>query len=384
MTSIPFGRVSRFATTAVLLSRIAAAQQPARQAPVEVVVPAPPVPAMAGGRRVLAYELHVTNLGQRALAVRSVEVFSSLGAAIPDTVLSGPALRAAFQIGAAMHMGPAPDTLRIDAGARAVVFMWIAANAAARIPALLRHRLTFASLDDGAVSVIDSLVTRVDATPVPVIAAPFRGGEWLAGNGPSDSSAHRRSLIPLNGKAWIAQRFATDWVKIGPNGNTSHDGRSRNENFWGYGEPVLAVADAEVASAVDSMPDNIPGKLPAVTVAGISGNHVILRLSDGRYALYAHLQHGSLKVRRGQRVKRGDVIALLGNSGQATAPHLHFQVMNAPSSVAAEGVPFAFEQFTFEGFGRDYEPDKPHKAIVMRREMPVDDAVVRFPDGLLR
>jgi hypothetical protein len=53
--------------------------------------------------------------------------------------------------------------------------------------------------------------------------------------------------------------------------------------------------------------------------------------------------------------------------------------MDAPSDLAAEGVPFVFDQFTFEGFGRDYEPDKPHPSVVKRREMPMDDAVVRFP-----
>jgi hypothetical protein len=210
----------------------------------------------------------------------------------------------------------------------------------------------------------------------------MRDGDWHAGEGPSNSSSHRRSIIPLNGKAWLAQRFAIDWVKIGVNGNTWHDDRSRNENFWSFGEPVLAVADAEVVSVSDSVPDNTPGKpLPPITVANISGNHVILKLGEAKYVLYAHLKRASITVRPGQHIHRGDVIGLLGSSGQATAPHLHFQIMTSPSDLASEGIPFAFDEFTFIGFGRDYEPDKPHLSVPKRREMPVDDAVVHFPKG---
>jgi len=72
------------------------------------------------------------------------------------------------------------------------------------------------------------------------------------------------------------------------------------------------------------------------------------------------------------------VLGLLGNSGQTTGPHLHFQVMDAPSPLAAEGIPFVFDRFVFLGFGRDYEPTSRVEAV-RRREIPIDDAVVHFP-----
>jgi hypothetical protein len=282
--------------------------------------------------------------------------------------------------------GSAANPLRIDVGQRAVVFLWLTFATTDRTPALLRHRLTFTVLDSAGrpaspvPSVIDSVITPVNADDGVAISTPMHGGDWLTGEGPSNSSSHRRSLIPLNGKAWISQRFAIDWVKVGPNGNTFHDDRSRNENFWGFGEPVLAVADGEVTTVSDSIADNVPGMLPTnTTIANLSGNHVILRIGKSRYVMYGHLKHSSVRVHTGQRVKVGDVLGLLGNSGQATAPHLHFQVMDAASDVAAEGIPFTFDQFTFLGFGRDYEPDKPHLSIVKRHELPIDDAVVHFP-----
>jgi hypothetical protein len=343
---------------------------------------------MADGKRILGYELHVTNFGSRPLQLRSVEIFPSLAATRPIASLRDSSLRASMQVGPAMRMDGAPgshEPLSIAPGERAIVFLWLTLSATENPPSLLRHRLAFAEPDSAGrartiLSLIDGLVTPVGHENVLILGTPMRGGDWLAGSGPSNSSDHRRTLVPLNGKVWISQRFAIDWAKVGPNGNTWHGDRGRNENFWGFGEPVLAVADGEVVTVSDSIPDNTPGKLPvAPTITNIAGNHVILRVGPSRYVMYAHLERGSVRVRAGQHVKRGDAIALLGNSGQATAPHLHLQVMDAPSDLAAEGIPFVFERFTFIGFGRDYEPDKPHASIPKRREMPIDDAVVHFP-----
>jgi murein DD-endopeptidase len=372
-----------------------AAQVQPRQARVEVSIPKSPAPVMADGKRLLGYELHVTNFDPHPLHLRSVEVFSSLAAARPIVSLKDSLLRAAVQVGPVMQMaamsanhGASDDAPRIAPGERAIIFLWLTLSPTERAPALLRHRLTFGVIESTgkaseASAVIDGLVATADHDNILILGTPMRGGDWLAGGGPSNSSDHRRSIVPLNGKLWISQRFATDWVKIGPNGNTWHGDRSRNENFWGFGEPVLAVADAEVVTVSDSIPDNIPGKLPAApTVTNIAGNHVILRVGPSRYVMYGHLKYGSVRVHAGEHVKRGDTIALLGNSGQATGPHLHFQVMDAASDLAAEGTPFVFDRFTFIGFGRNYEPDKPHLSISKQRELPVDDAVVHFPgDG---
>jgi len=382
-----------FLISAATLTPPLGAQSSQRQAAVEVSILKAPTPVMADGKRLLGYELHVTNFDSHPLQLRSVEIFPSLAATRPIASLRDSSLRASVQIGPVMRMadarpgghGRSDDTAIVAPGERAIVFLWLTLSPSEPTPALLRHRLTFTALDSAGrarttPSVIDSLVVPVDHENVLIFGTPMRGGDWLAGSGPSNSSDHRRTLVPLNGKVWISQRFAIDWVKVGANGNTWHGDRGRNENFWGFGEPVLAVADGEVVTASDSIPDNVPGRLPAAaTVTNIAGNHVILRVGPSRYVMYAHLERGSVRVHAGEHVKRGDPIGLLGNSGQATAPHLHFQVMDAPSDLAAEGVPFVFERFTFIGFGRDYEPDKPHPSIPKRREMPLDDAVIHFP-----
>jgi Peptidase family M23 len=122
--------------------------------------------------------------------------------------------------------------------------------------------------------------------------------------------------------------------------------------LYSYGSEVLAVADARFSDLKDSFPDNIgltERKSRAITLDNIVGNYVILDLGHGRFALYAHLQPGSLRVKVGDKVKTGQVLALVGNSGNSDAPHLHFQGTDANSPMGSEGVPYEFEIFTHLG-----------------------------------
>jgi murein DD-endopeptidase MepM/ murein hydrolase activator NlpD len=81
----------------------------------------------------------------------------------------------------------------------------------------------------------------------------------------------------------------------------------------------------------------------------VAGNHVVLDLGAGRFAMYAHLRQGSVAVRPGDVVRRGQVLARLGNSGNSTEPHLHFHVADGPSPVDASGRPFVLESFACAG-----------------------------------
>lgn len=333
-----------------------------RPSPVEVVAPAPPVPVVADGRRILGYELHVTNFGATPLVLQRIEVEG-----VGD--FSGDALKKMLRL-----VGePSPaDVARLDPGRRLIAFLWIALPLDAKAPRMLTHRLTFDT------NSIDGIVVPVRQRDVPLLAPPFADGEWLAGNGPSNDSVHRRSIIALEGKAWIAQRYAIDWVRVGPNGDSIHDSRERNENFWAYGQPVHAVAAGEVTEAVDIYPDNKPGTpLQPVTVENILGNHVIERIGPDTYAVFAHLQAHSVRVHTGEKVARGTVVGKVGNSGNTTAPHLHLEVVDRNSAIAAEGIPFLFDRFTFIGRAETFDEQK-HPNEPRRDEMPVDGEVMRF------
>jgi murein DD-endopeptidase MepM/ murein hydrolase activator NlpD len=191
----------------------------------------------------------------------------------------------------------------------------------------------------------------------------------------------------------ISQRFATDWLKFGGDGKAWHGDSSSNANWYGYGAEVLAVADAVVSAVKDGIPENVPlspTRAVAMTPEAQGGNHVILSLRNGQYASYAHLQPGSIRVKPGDRVRRGQVLGLLGNSGNSDAPHLHFQISNGNSWIASEGVPFLFDSFELLGSGeidRCSGPCaltqgwtvpaavKPDKRL---RDMPVENQVVAF------
>lgn len=346
---------------------------------VEVVCPRPPIPVRIGERPALVYELHVTNFDKVPLTLSELKVFGDKDMAQPLESASGAVLAAMM-----VRVGTSEankESQRIDPGRRAVVFLWIALEGDAPTPPRLRHRMVFVACDTketgtaGVLATLKDFPVEVSDEVVPVISSPFRDGVWVAGDGPANESGHRRSLLAIDGHVHAPERFASDWVKVGPNGD-SHQGSARNEDYWAYGEPVLAVADGEVTQVQDGIVDNNPHVLPQqVTLDNILGNYIILRIAPNRYVTYAHLQKGSLRVALHERVARGSIIARLGNSGQATAPHLHLEVTDRNSGLEAEGVPFAFGQFTDFGPGSDFEVSK-HPSIPRNHALPGKDEVV--------
>jgi hypothetical protein len=374
------------------------AQSSAHPSPVEVVTPKPPTPVMVEGRLVLVYELHITNFASSPMKLTEIQVFAVADKTVPTGVMGSDKLadytgsslaELLHPVGEPMQMGATSkkatrrDTSRLDGGRRVIAFMYVSIAPDLHVSAL-RHRFLFDVSDPSYAkgtpndeSALDGVMVPVSQQEPPVLRPPLSQGIWLAGNGTSNTSAHRRAVIALNGRPYIAQRFGADWMLVGPNGNTFHDSRARNENFWDFGQPVLAVADGEVTEVVDDIPDHLPDQTPEITLKNVAGNHVILRIAPGIYAMFAHLKQGSIRLRLHQQVKAGDVLGELGDSGNTTAPHLHFQLMDANSPLAAEGIPYLFEKFRFLGFGRDFEMDK-HPDEPRSLSLPMDDTVLSF------
>jgi murein DD-endopeptidase len=377
------------------------AQSSARPSPVpvEVVTPKPPTPVVIEGKRVLVYELHITNFGPSSLTLIGLQVFASAGESSLSGKTGGDKLadfsgsslvellhpvEEVSPMAESSHPASQTNPGKLAIGRRVIAFLYVPVPGDLRISAL-RHRFLFEVADPSRSqgtpndeSALDGILVPVLQRSPPVLASPFKDGVWLAGNGPSNTSVHRRSVIALDGRAYLSQRFAINWVMVGNNGNTFHDSRERNENFWGFGQPVLAVADGEVTEVVDAIPDNVPGKLPLVTVQNITGNHVIVRIAADTYVMFAHLKQGSLRVSLHQKIKRGAQVAQVGNSGNTTGAHLHFQVSDANSPIAAEGIPFLFDRFRFFGLGKDFEQDH-HPDLPRSRTLPADGSVITFP-----
>ena len=156
--------------------------------------------------------------------------------------------------------------------------------------------------------------------------------------------------MPINGRVWGAQRYAVDWEQLDGEGYIRKEPQEKLESYTIFGKPVLAVADAVVVLVTDGLPEQTPGKYPMnIALDEADGNSVILDLGDQRYAMYAHMQPGSIKVHKGDRVKLGQVIGLVGNTGNSVAPHLHFQVTGGPSSLASNGLPYEIRDFQVTG-----------------------------------
>lgn len=235
-----------------------------------------------------------------------------------------------------------------------------------------------------------------------VISPPVRGNNWVALNGCCDPGwPHRDGILAANMKLNNSQRFAIDWKRTNDQGEFLTGDKTQNESYVDYGMPVYAVADGTVTSALDDMDANVPGVLPAsdpvlaarLSVEDIDGNHIIMDLGSGVYAMYAHFLKGSLQVKPGDKVKKGQQIGQLGNTGNSNAPHLHFQLMNGPSLLDADALPFVFDRFEYQGqieldalvkaddylSGSFFGPGKLATAEPRTNQLPVSLALVTFP-----
>jgi hypothetical protein len=377
------------AVLALLLTLPCLAQSPSAF-PVDITAGRSPQPVTADGRSRLLYELHLTNFSPKPIEVTGLDVLGGDGTG----QLAGYRGEALEKLLVAVGPVDSAGKVRTMGGGRSlVIFLDLSLDGGTRVPAELRHRLSCSIAGkDGATieKMVNGPVVAVVQEPTPVLRAPLHGSNWVVGNGLSNPE-HRRALVPVDGKVRIAQRFAIDWVRLGPDGRLFHGEPNSNANFYGYGAEVLAVADGRVSDLKDGLPENAGSNEQnsrAITLDNIAGNYVILDLGPGRFALYAHLQPGSLKVKLGDKVMAGEALARLGNSGNSDAPHLHFHLMDANSPLGAEGLPYELETFTQLGAinllevldtGQAWRPQTQAPPIVHRREFPVDNAVVTFP-----
>jgi len=344
--------------------------------PLALTVPAPPLPVTWRGDDLLAYELHISDFRTLGLELLQVDIFSD------DT--DGKRL-ASFKGDGLAKCLRLPDRISPDY----TVFIWITLKTLHAVPAALYHRVTFRYVDsderlirEGARTVIDPDRHR------PVLSPPLRGSGWFVGNGPQNQDhRHRWSLMTYNGNPYIAQRFGIDWVQIGPDGWAYRTDGKTNEDWYGYGNDLLAVADGIVVDAKDGIPDNLPNQPPVVTINSqtAGGNFVLLDIGDGYFAFYAHLIPGSKTVQIGDRVARGQVLGKLGNTGASTGPHLHFHLYTGRDPLFSEGVPYAFTRYLLLGSAVIDQQWHPSGSPVLRvEEMPADMQVLEFlDDGVL-
>ncbi|MCV2369348.1 M23 family metallopeptidase [Roseateles oligotrophus] len=335
-----------------------------------------PTAFASGGRNYLIYELDLQNYSDQTMDLRAIEVLdASKATARPIASFNQSQLKAQLRpIGMdhwQYHAHPHGDANRkLGTGQSAVAFLCLAFEGKQPMPSQLRHRV---HLENDST---DGPLIPVQLTPVPVFGGPLTGGDWHPRNGPHLDSHHRMGLVVTDGLAQNSRRFAIDWRKQKDGSQYVGDARDVRA-YHAYGENVLAVAEGTVVLARDGYPDNIPrtaaGFEPAlpITMENLGGNRVVVQLHNGQFAQYAHLQAGSVKVKQGQQLVRGQLIGLVGNSGDSRVPHLHFQLTNQPDLFASEGLPYVIEQFRMKPAGTEWS--------TRTQEFPWgDDTVIDF------
>jgi hypothetical protein len=192
-------------------------------------------------------------------------------------------------------------------------------------------------------------LVRIYTPPAdPVAIDPPLAGEW-------ETVAGGRSVLLSHHYAYATPyvRDALDFVRL-VDGRGYEGDPKRAESWCGFGEPVLAPADGTVVSVSDIHPDEPIG---ATGQTPSHGNHITLKIGSHRYAVMAHLEQGSARVSEGERVRLGQRIAAVGDSGNSLWPHLHFHVQDSPDlDQQARTFPVVFRDVLLIRNGRGSSP----------------------------
>lgn len=343
----------------------------------------------------LVYELVITNTGSAPAMIEKVDVVRGDGSAKVVASFEGDALHAHLRSTGRGGEAASP----IESNGSRIFLVDFTMDKDSHPPATLLHRFHLlaagppGSVKGKTVPYTYTMAPISVGTEVTVLGPPLDGKGLVAFNGCCEpTGVHRGSPLSVNGQIYFAQRFAIDWMQLYPDGRIFHGDGKSVKDYAGYGAKVLAVADGTVVDTLANLDNQIPGTLPdpkTITIQNVDGNHIVLDLGHGKYAFYAHLQKDSLLVSKGDHVKRGQVLALLGNTGNTSAPHLHFHLMDGTSVLGSSGLPYTIDhfmvagqlpaaQFDASGIDGDWSKDMFAHPSMRKSEFPLDLNVVDF------
>jgi len=347
----------------------------------------PPSPIIQYGTPRLVYEMRISNYVPLTYVLDSIDV----RAGAKTFGFSGELLRVMMRFFGQKE--PVANTQSFEPGRSAVIYFMLGFDKPSDVPRTLEHVLHITSPDGVHHALAAQPLNVTQRAPV-VVAPPLRG-KWIASdsvhNGPT--AAHRRTILLEGGQPWLAQRYAIDWVqyRIDKGTATTWSGpEDKNSSYFCYDAAIHSVADGTVVEAMDGIAENTPhsGRYAVdINFINAGGNHVVVDIGGSRYAFYAHMRPGSVKVKVGERVKAGQILGHVGNTGSSTEPHLHMHIIDRPSFLAGNGVPCEFTIFSASAapeaitkprdqmFFRNFGPQKP-----FHNDYPANNAAVNFPE----
>jgi hypothetical protein len=184
------------------------------------------------------------------------------------------------------------------------------------------------------------------------LSLPFKG-KWLVFWGGDTEALNHHHDVP-------AQKFAFDLVGVDEKDETHRGDGTKNEDYFCFGREILAPADGVVVEAIDGVRDNTPGSMNPYCLVG---NCVVIQHRTNEFSVLAHFQRGSVAVKAGDQVKRGQVLGKCGNSGNSSEPHLHYHLQHSPIFQDALGIKTLFRNVSVAKDGQtemktNYSPIK--------------------------
>lgn len=295
----------------------------------------------ANGKLNVEYELAIVSNFKRNLVLNSIAIINTDSLRSIINSFNTNYLKDNFVNLGNRNLG---ESLIIEPGQKGVIRLNISFDPSKSIPSQVFHTLKLGiTSNDSLVEVpFDVALFDIKGTTSIELGLPFNKGKWfyMAEN-------HKDSRIITHGTPTYPQRFAIDWAYINDDGFFVNGNIDKNESYPTYGQEILAVANGIVIDIKNEIPDNIPGQLDVrITRETIAGNYIVLDIGNNIYAVYAHLIPNSFKVKVGEKVNKGQVVGLLGNSGNSDGPHLHFHLETKSQQVlGGEGIPYHFEKF---------------------------------------
>jgi hypothetical protein len=304
------------------------------------------------GRRHVEYDLAITNTFTADVTLTSLTVRDPQGRGVLR--LDGEALA-----GVTTTVLGATPTATVEPSQTVQTVVDVVLPRGARVPARLAHRVDYTFPSDALFHQligsrqVDGPVLRVERRESIVVSPPLRGSGWIAFNACCEPSSHRSFVLAANGSLVTPEVFAIDFIRE-QGGLVAEGDGSQNSQWFGHGEPIVAAAGGRVVSVENDIPEVPPGVTtkdnPTLhTLNDFGGNHVLIRMRRGVYALYGHMVTGSVRVDRGDRVRTGQQLGLLGNSGNTSAAHLHFGLIDGRGLLSSDSLPFMIDRFTYGG-----------------------------------
>jgi len=334
------------------------------------------------GKPTVYYELLVTNFSSDSIELKSLRILETPGSAEYISIGKEDLRKRCAIMGISQT---SYGSVMRPGGSSVVYIELILSDTSRNVSAL--HRLEFEINGNGKVVGIETGALLKFSVGKLILGAPVKDGIWASVYDPSWKLGHRRVIYTLDGVARIPGRYAIDFIRLDGQGKFAVGNDNETKSWLGYANDVLAVADGVVASIINDFPESPTlSAHPKYPADKATGNYVSIDIGNNSFAFYEHLKPGSIKVKPGQRVKKGDVIASIGFTGQTTGPHLHFHVADANSPLGAEGIPFVFEHFTplgtypdFEKFGKSHWlPVKESRQLKTNEERPGPNSVIKF------